>query len=453
MSVAQVLRSANGHQEFFPSADADYVRVLASHSRLDVHSLVLHGEGDSIANQTLKLLNERRCTPCGHWNGFSGGLMQLRDLLLETAQLISQCDWDRARPLLQLLSRRVSTTGDSSERVASCFFEALATRFSRVSGIQINELLPSRIQGPSNQEMISAYLALNQVTPFMRFAHLTANQALLEALTGENFVHIVDLEIGHGIQWPLFMQALADLRGEEGYTIQHLRITGVGQDRDVLNRTGIRLAEFAQSINLPFEFSPLVQISEHLVPRMLGLRVGEAVAINCMLQLHRLLAKGPEKLISFLCMLESLTPKVVTLAELEASHNQPHFLDRFAEALNHYSTLFDSLDATLPPTSADRIRVEQTWCKMEIVNIVACDGAERIVRHQRFELWRRYFHRAGFQLLSTSRFATSQARLLLRLHYPCDDYQLLENVDDGCLLLGWQDHPLFCVSSWNTNNM
>lgn len=71
MSVAQVLRSANGHQEFFPSADADYVRVLASHSRLDVHSLVLHGEGDSIANQTLKLLNERRCTPCGHWNGLA----------------------------------------------------------------------------------------------------------------------------------------------------------------------------------------------------------------------------------------------------------------------------------------------------------------------------------------------------------------------------------------------
>lgn len=67
----------------------------------------------------------------------SGALMQLRDLLIEAAQFISQCDWDRARPLLEALNRRVSSTGDSTERVASCFFEALATRFSRVSGIEV----------------------------------------------------------------------------------------------------------------------------------------------------------------------------------------------------------------------------------------------------------------------------------------------------------------------------
>lgn len=379
--------------------------------------------------------------------------MLLRDILVDTAQYISQCDWERARPLLQVLRRQVSSTGDSSERVASCFFEALATRFSRVSGTEINELLSSPTQEPSSEEILSAFLALNQVTPFMRFAHLTANQALLEALTGEDFVHIVDLDIGHGVQWPPFMQALADIRGEEGHTIQHLRITGVGKDREMLDRTGTRLAEFAQSIQLPFEFTPLVQAPENLIPSMFGLRIGEAVAFNCMLQLHQLLAKGSEKLTSFLYMLESLTPRVVTLAELEASHNQPHFLDRFAEALNHYSTLFDSLDATLPPTSPERIRVEQTWYKMEIINIVACDGTERTVRHQRCEQWRRFFERAGFQLLPTSRFATSQARLLLRLHYPCDGYRLVEDVEDGCLLLGWQDRPLFCVSSWHPSNM
>lgn len=67
--------------------------------------------------------------------------MQLRDLLLETAQFISQCDWDRARPLLEVLSRRVSSTGDSTERVASCFFEALATRFSKVSGTEVRKPL------------------------------------------------------------------------------------------------------------------------------------------------------------------------------------------------------------------------------------------------------------------------------------------------------------------------
>ncbi|KAG0597426.1 hypothetical protein M758_UG337300 [Ceratodon purpureus] len=448
MSVVQVPSIINGHrEERNPSSGPNEADNVVTE---------VEGEysGDRATSQTGIVTSERRCTSPGRdWNGSSGGLMQLQNLLLETAQYISQCDWDHARPLLEVLSRCVSPAGDSTERVASCFFEALAIRFSKVSGTEITELLPAApTQEPSSEEILSAYLALNQVTPFMRFAHLTANQALLEALTGKDFVHIVDLDIGHGVQWPPFLQALADLRGDEGYTIQHIRITGVSKEFEILERTGARLVDFAQSIHLPFEFIPLVQPPENLVPNMLDLRMGEAVAINCMLQLHRLLAKGPEKLISFLSMLESLTPKIVTLAELEASHDQLHFLDRFAEALNHYSILFDTLDATLPPTSLERSRVEQIWCKMEIVNIVACDGSERAVRHQRFEEWRRFFVRSGFQLKLTSRFAISQAKLLLRLHYPSDGYRLVEN-DNGCLSLGWQDHPLFFVSSWYTSSM
>jgi hypothetical protein len=41
------------------------------------------------------------------------------------------------------------------------------------------------IHPPGSDEVRAANLALNQVTPFIRFAHLIANQALLEALAGE----------------------------------------------------------------------------------------------------------------------------------------------------------------------------------------------------------------------------------------------------------------------------
>lgn len=311
-------------------------------------------------------------------------------------------------------------------------------------------------QEPSGEEILSAYLALNQVTPFLRFAHLSANQALLEALIGEDFVHIVDLDIGHGVQWPPFMQALVDLRSESTCTtLPHIRITGVGKDRQLLDRTGTRLTEFAQSVHLPFEFLPLehaVDSLDTLQSSMLGLRTGEAVAVNCMLELHRLLASGSESLTSFLSMLLTLTPKVVTLAEREASHNQINFMDRFKEALRHYSTLFDTLEATLPPASPERVKVEQACYRMEIVNIIACDGSERVIRHQRFHTWKRFMQRAGFELRPTSSYALSQARLLLRLHYPSDGYRLVQE-EDGCLQLGWQDDPLFAVSSWHMSSM
>jgi hypothetical protein len=121
--------------------------------------------------------------------------------------------------------------------------------------------------------------------------------------------------------------------------------------------TSRRLVDFAQSINLPFEFIPLIQNLDSLKPSMLQLRTGEALAVNCMLQLHGLLEEAPVALESFLGMLYFLNPRVVTLAEREMSSNQPIFLDRFVDALNHYSILFDSLDATLPPSSSKRIRV------------------------------------------------------------------------------------------------
>jgi hypothetical protein len=319
-------------------------------------------------------------------------------------------------------------------------------------GLQISLPL-ALVQPPGSDELLTAYLALNQVTPFVRFAHLTANQALLEALDGEWYLHIVDLDIVHGLQWPPFMQALVDVRADQGAGLPQLCITGIGKDRQVLEMTGRRLVSFAQSIGLPFEFIPLIhQNLDSLRPTMLRLRSGEALAVNCMLQLHTLLdEEGTGALEFFLGMLHSLNPRVVTLAEREANTNP------FADALDHYKFLFESLEATLPRTSLERTQVEQLWFWKEISKIVAAtrEGQEssssldsRVVRYQKFDQWRIFMETAGFQLLPTSKFALDQARLLLRLHYPSEGYRLVED-DAGCLLLGWKNDPLFAVSSWN----
>ncbi|CAK9211381.1 unnamed protein product [Sphagnum jensenii] len=381
------------------------------------------------------------------------GPTQLKELLKECAQAVLSNDWEIAHDRIQcLLGNQLSAQGDSFERVASYFTAALATHISKATGTQISLPL-ALVQPPGSDELLTAYLALNQVTPFVRFAHLTANQALLEALDGEWYLHIVDLDIVHGLQWPPFMQALVDVRADQGAGLPQLCITGIGKDRQVLEMTGRRLVSFAQSIGLPFEFIPLIhQNLDSLRPTMLRLRSGEALAVNCMLQLHTLLdEEGTGALEFFLGMLHSLNPRVVTLAEREANTNP------FADALEHYKFLFESLEATLPRTSLERTQVEQLWFWKEISNIVAAtrEGQEssssldsRVVRYQKFDQWRIFMETAGFQLLPTSKFALDQARLLLRLHYPSEGYRLVED-DAGCLLLGWKNDPLFAVSSWN----
>ncbi|CAH9143524.1 unnamed protein product [Cuscuta epithymum] len=363
----------------------------------------------------------------------------LRHLLITCAELISRSDFSAAHRLLSFLSTRASPLGDSTERLAHQFARAISLRLHR------------HVAAPPSPSLLqSSYLALNQVTPFLRFTHLTANQAILDAVEGggqRQAVHIVDFDIMHGVQWPPLMQALA-----ERYPPPTLRITGSGRDLDTLRRTGDRLAKFAHSLGLRFQFHPLLALGgEDETPPLSSvvLLPDETLAVNCVMYLHRLLKNRDRLGLLLRRIKDEMRPKVVAVAEREASHNHPLFLKRFVEAVDHYAAVFDSLEATLPPSSRERWEVEQVWFGGEIADIVAAEGGKRRERHEKFACWEGMLRGSGFRSLGLSPFAVSQANLLLRLHYPSEGYHLRLMPDSNSLFLGWQTQPLFSVSSWH----
>ncbi|OMP06916.1 Transcription factor GRAS [Corchorus olitorius] len=394
--------------------------------------------------------------------------IHMRQLLVSCAELISQSDFPAANRLLSILSSNSSPYGDSTERVVHQFTKALSLRINRLHGprsvlMTMNFSYPiaaatanAATINPNydiDSSLQSCYLSLNQITPFIRFAHLTANQAILEAIqVGQQSVHIIDFDIMHGVQWPPLMQALAERSAKTLRPPPMLRITATGHDLNILHRTGDRLFKFAQSLGLRFQFNPLLVLNNDPasvalnLPSTLTILPDEALAVNCMLYLHRLLKDDSTDLRLFLHNIKALNPTVVTIAEREANHNHPLFLQRFVEALDYYAAIFDSLEATLPPNSAERLAVEQIWFGREIVDIVAADGENRRERHQRLETWEVMLRSSGFSNVPLSPFAYSQAKLLLRLHYPSEGYQL--QILNNSFFLGWQNRPLFSVSSW-----
>ncbi|KAI3969588.1 hypothetical protein MKX01_020149 [Papaver californicum] len=354
-------------------------------------------------------------------------------------------------------------------------------------------------------DLQSSYLYLNQITPFIRFSHLTANQAILEAIEGQESIHILDFDTMQGVQWPPLMQAIADryytsssLSSSDptstSSSLPHppvppmIRITGTGQDIDTLRKTGDRLQRFAQSLGLRFQFHPLILLLNDpssvalQLPSAIALLPHETLAVNCVLYLHKLLSSRDDDhhhhhphdqqyynqqknttryyysssssrrddddgVCLFLRTIKSMNPKVVTVAEREASNNHPNFMKRFVEALDHYTALFNSLEATLPPNSQERLTVEQVWFGREIADIVSGEGEERKERHERLETyWAEKLTSSGFTRLPLSPYALSQAKLLLRLHYPSEGYQL--QILNDSFFLGWQNQSLFTVSSW-----
>ncbi|KAG8094777.1 hypothetical protein GUJ93_ZPchr0012g20404 [Zizania palustris] len=227
----------------------------------------------------------------------------MRNLLLACADLLQRGDLPAARRAAEIVLSAASPRGDAADRLAYHFARALVLRVDAKAGHVIVDapvVLPVSARPASS----GAYLAFNQIAPFLRFAHLTANQAILEAIDGARRVHILDLDAVHGVQWPPLLQAIAE-RADPVLGPPEVRITGAGADDDTLLRTGSRLRAFARSIHLPFHFTPLL-LSCATTPHVAGtstagaartassaatgleLHPDETLAVNCVMFLHNL---------------------------------------------------------------------------------------------------------------------------------------------------------------------
>ena len=143
-------------------------------------------------------------------------------------------------------------------------------------------------------------------------------------------------------------------------------------------------------------------------------------------------------------LIKSLSPKVVTLVEQEANVNTAKFFHRFQEVFSCYLAMFESIDATLERDHKERINVEQHCLAGEIVNILACEGAEREERHELLSTWRSRFTKAGFTPYPLSSYVNATIKTLLENY--CDKYRLEER--DGALFLGWMNRALVSSSAW-----
>ncbi|KAF8407625.1 hypothetical protein HHK36_006758 [Tetracentron sinense] len=138
-----------------------------------------------------------------------------------------------------------------------------------------------------------------------------------------------------------------------------------------------------------------------------------------------------------------MEPEIVTVVEQGANHNEPIFLDRFTEALDYYSTMFDSLEGR--GNNQDQVMSEM-YLGRQICNVVACEGADRVERHETLGQWQARMGSAGFAPVQLGSNAFEQGRMLLALFAGGDDYNVEEN--NKCIMLGWHTRPLVCTSAW-----
>ena len=419
-------------------------------------------------------------------------------LLLACANHVAAGSIENANIGLEQISHLASPDGDTMQRIAAYFTAGLADRILK-GWPGLHKALNPKQASLISEEILVQRLFF-ELFPFLKLSYVITNQAIIEAMEGEKMVHIIDLNSFEPAQWINLLQTLS--ARPEGPP--HLRITGIHEQKEVLEQMALRLTEEAEKLDIPFQFNPIVSKLENLDLENLRVKTGEALAVSSVLQLHTLLAMDDEmhrrnspsgyknpnsnhfqrvqinqnrrtlgdwlerdvvnayssspdsalsplslaaspKMGSFLNAFRSLSPKLMVITEQESNHNGFNLMERVTEALNFYAALFDCLESTVSRVSLERHKVEKMLFGEEIKNIIACEGTDRKERHEKLEKWILRLELAGFGIIPLSYHGRLQANRFLQ-SYGYDGYKIKE--ENGCLVICWQDRPLFSVSAW-----
>ncbi|CAK9156826.1 unnamed protein product [Ilex paraguariensis] len=372
--------------------------------------------------------------------------LDLKHVLIACAEAVSEADMTTAAGLMDVLDHRVSVSGDPVQRLGAYMLEGLRARLLSSGSIIYKKL---KCQEPTSSELMSYMGILYQICPYFKFAYISANVVIGEAMANETRIHIIDFQIAQGSQWMSLIQVLARRPGGPPL----IRITGVDDSQSAhargggLHLVGQRLAKVAESCRVPFEFHGAAMSGCEVELENLGVRHGEALAVNFPYMLHHM----PDESVNtmnhrdrLLRLVKSLSPKVVTLVEQESNTNTAPFFPRFRETLDYYTAMLESIDVARPRDDKQRTSVEMHCVARDIVNIIACEGAERVERHELFGKWRLRLIMAGFTPCPLNSSVCEAIKDMLKEHH--QNFRLAEK--DGALYLGWKNRALVTSSAW-----
>ncbi|PAN16127.1 hypothetical protein PAHAL_3G038500 [Panicum hallii] len=370
----------------------------------------------------------------------------LSDLLVAGARAVEAQDSISASAILSRLDDLIPgvpcrschhAAASSSDHLACYFARGLR---SRISGARAECHLAA---APAPENRMPAYRMLQELSPFIKFAHFTGNQAILEATADDTGVHVVDLNVGEGVQWASLM---SDLARHGGKPFHLTAVVTTDDDADSAaagsHPAAARwLSEFAGSLNLPFRYSSLhLRSEEDLRGFTTSGDGGGSVIVSC-----DTTDKSYSSLIrlqmQLLGSVKILRPKLVILIEQEPfriDRSLAPFAEFFCEVLRHFAATLESLEScfrdggygaclgpvekeTLGPTIEDAVRQYEP--------LAGGAGAEL----------------EGFRARELSSFNVAQGKMLAGLF--SRGFGVVQ--EEGRLALCWNSRPLTSVSVWS----
>ncbi|MCD7446769.1 Transcription factor [Datura stramonium] len=375
------------------------------------------------------------------------------DILLETSRAIADKNSTRVQQLMWMLNELSSPYGDTEQKLASYFLQALFSRMTDSGERCYRTLLSASDKTCSFESTRKLVLKFQEVSPWTTFGHVASNGAIMEALEGETKLHIIDISNTYCTQWPTLLEALATRTDET----PHLRLTtvvaagGAAAVQKVMKEIGSRMEKFARLMGVPFKFNVIHHMGNlsELDIGALDIKEDEALAINCIGALHSVTPAGNRRdyLIS---LFRRLQPRIVTIVEEEADLDVGvdgfDFVKGFQECLKWIRVYFETLEESFSKTSNERLMLERQAGR-SIVDLLGCPPSESMERRETGAKWSHRMHAGGFSPVLYSDEVCDDVRALLRRYK--EGWSMAQcGGDSAGIFLSWKEQPVVWASAW-----
>ncbi|XVF20030.1 hypothetical protein REPUB_Repub11eG0162900 [Reevesia pubescens] len=380
-------------------------------------------------------------------NGKKSEMVDLWSLLTQCAQAVAINDQRTANELQKQISQHSSESGDGTQRLAHYFANALKTRLAGMGAPSYTHLLSNRT---SAADILKAYRVYVLACPFKKMSNFYANKRIMEVAENATTLHIVDFGICYGFQWPCLIQRLSARTGGP----PKLRITGIEfpqpgfRPSERVEETGRRLKRYCERFNVPFKYNVIAKKWETIQLEELKIDKDEVVVVNCMYRLKNL----PDDTVAptsardtVLKLIRSINPELFIHGIASGTYNAPFFVTRFREALFHFSAQFDIFDANVSREDPQRMMYEKEVLGRDIMNVVACEGTERVERPETYKQWQARTLRAGFKQVPLDQELMKKVTNMVQSNYHRD---FVVDVDGRWMLQGWKGRVIYALSCW-----
>ncbi|KAF5738255.1 GRAS family transcription factor [Tripterygium wilfordii] len=379
-------------------------------------------------------------------------------ILLETARAIAEKDSIKLQQLMWMLNELSSPYGDTEQKLASYFLQALFSRMTD-SGLRCYDTLSSASEKISSFESTrKTLLKFQELSPWITFGHVASNGAIIESFEGETKLHIIDISNTCCTQWPTLLESLATRSDET----PHLRLTTVVVTKKeavlgsgkVMVEIGRRMEKFARLMGVPFEFNVVNHIGDlsDLNFRDLDVRDDEALAINIVGTLHSI-TPVDDRRDYVISNFRRLNPRIMTVveeeADLDVGDEGLDFVHGFQECLRFFRIYFESLDESFPRANNERLMLER-GAGRAIVDLLAGQPSDSIERRECATSWTRRLHGrgGGFSPVAYSDEVCDDVRALLRRYKEGCWSMTPSTTDTAGIFLSWKDQPVVWASAW-----